>query len=284
MKKFLVIMAFCFVCVSCLFGCALFPSDCEIAVVNLNVEGGTATNSETYKEGEEITLVAKPKEGYYFEGWKDEDGHVISYKETYTFEVEESMDLTVSFKKGTALLIEDSKLVGAVNAVFDVDYAKREFTLKHPDDKSHIGYWYEGEDNGYKNEGSFKHISFDDVKDGAYYQFHEGTAFFYGAAVDDDAYTAFLNCKTKAEIDYLVSNEKIILSNLVTAATEGSEINTTLDLSSGNLAIEAYMYVDAEGVERVITSMGFLYTGINFTTTYNFVLGGRTFTITVTTA
>ena len=80
MKKFLINLAFCFVCLSSLFGCSLFPSNCEINVVNLNVEGGTATNSEEYKEGEEITIVAKPKEGYYFEGWIDEEGNVISYK------------------------------------------------------------------------------------------------------------------------------------------------------------------------------------------------------------
>lgn len=284
MKKFLINLAFCFVCLSSLFGCSLFPSNCEINVVNLNVEGGTATSSEEYKEGEEITLVAKPKEGYYFEGWIDEEGNVISYEEKYTFEVEKSMDLTVNFKKGTSLLIDNTKLIGIKDGVFEVDYEKREFDLKHADGKDHVGYWYEGADEGYEKEGSPNYIKFDDVKNGTYYQFHEGIGYFYGVAVDEDAYTAFLNCTTKAELDELISSKKITNANFIRTNNESTEITNTFDLNSGNVLIKSYIYVDAADIEKVAVSTGFLYTGINGTKINNFVLGGRTFSVSVTMA
>ena len=284
MKKFLVIMAFCFVCVSCLVGCALFPQDCEINVINQNVNGGTATNSEEYKEGEEVTLVARPKAGYYFEGWKDEEGNVLSYEEQYTFTVEKSMDLTVNFKEGSSLLIGGTKLIGIKGGTFEVDYTKRDFNLEHADGKDHVGYWYEGTDDGYENEDSPNYISFDDVENGMYYQFHEGTAFFYGVAVDEDAYTAFLNCRTKAELDELISSKKITNANSVRANNTEESIANTFDINAGNITIAATIYVDAAGTEKVAPSAGHLYTGINYTTTYNFVLGGRTFSVSVTTA
>lgn len=281
MKKIFIAMAFCFVCIGCLFGCALFPKNCEINVVNLTTNGGTATSSEEYKQGEEITLIARPNQGYYFEGWKDEEGNVVSFKETFTFEVEKSMDLTVSFKEGKSLLIDDTKLIGTKGGDFEVDAATRKFSLKHADGNNRIGYWYEGEDNGHTNEVSSKNISFDDVVAGAYYQFHEGVAFFYGVAKDDDAYSAFLNNTSKETLDSMVQAGDILLSHEVDETTETTEITETFDVSDGQTTITAVIYVDGEGNKQVIPAPGTLYTGISYTNTDSFILGAKTFRITV---
>lgn len=60
--------------------------------------GGTVTGAGQYQEGTTVTLVATPKNGYNFTGWK-EGSQTVSTNTTYTFTVTGNRDLTVVFEE-----------------------------------------------------------------------------------------------------------------------------------------------------------------------------------------
>lgn len=58
--------------------------------------GGTVTGAGQYQEGDTVTLVAAPGDGYEFSGWQ-EGGQTISMSTTYTFTATADRTLTAAF-------------------------------------------------------------------------------------------------------------------------------------------------------------------------------------------
>ena len=64
-----------------------------------DAEGGSVSGAGTYTKGDEVTLVATANKGYKFIGWFDANGNLISDKTTYTFIVNENINLIPKFEK-----------------------------------------------------------------------------------------------------------------------------------------------------------------------------------------
>ena len=86
---------------------------------------------------------------------------------------------------------------------------------------------------------------------------------------------------SKETLDSMVQAGDILLSHEVDETTETTEITETFDVSDGQTTITAVIYVDGEGNKQVIPAPGTLYTGISYTNTDSFILGAKTFRITV---
>ena len=71
----------------------------EYNVTIESTEGGSVSGNGVYEKGTEVTLVATANEGYRFLGWYDEDGSMISDKETYTFVISKDMKVLPKFEK-----------------------------------------------------------------------------------------------------------------------------------------------------------------------------------------
>ncbi len=68
-------------------------------VIIETVEGGSVSGAGTYTKGDEVTLVSTANKGYKFIGWFDANGNLVSDKTTYTFIVNENINLTPKFEK-----------------------------------------------------------------------------------------------------------------------------------------------------------------------------------------
>ncbi|MFR4997110.1 MAG: glycoside hydrolase family 2 TIM barrel-domain containing protein [Clostridium paraputrificum] len=64
-----------------------------------DAEGGSVSGAGTYTKGDEVTLVATANKGYKFIGWFDANGNLVSDKTTYTFIVNENINLIPKFEK-----------------------------------------------------------------------------------------------------------------------------------------------------------------------------------------
>lgn len=64
---------------------------------------GTVTGAGQYREGETVTLVAAPSEGYKFTGWQ-EGGQTVSTNTTYSFTVTGDRTLVGVFEENTSRL------------------------------------------------------------------------------------------------------------------------------------------------------------------------------------
>lgn len=64
-----------------------------------DAEGGSVSGAGTYTKGDEVTLVSTANKGYKFIGWFDANGNLVSDKTTYTFIVNENINLTPKFEK-----------------------------------------------------------------------------------------------------------------------------------------------------------------------------------------
>ena len=64
--------------------------------IEIKVEGGTGGG--TYKQGDEVTVTAKNKEGKVFKCWKDESGNIVSTNKSYTFTVAGEKTLTAVYE------------------------------------------------------------------------------------------------------------------------------------------------------------------------------------------
>lgn len=60
--------------------------------------GGSASGGGTYGQGENVTLVAKPEDGYAFTGWY-EDGDLITKETEYSFKATSARTFTAKFSK-----------------------------------------------------------------------------------------------------------------------------------------------------------------------------------------
>lgn len=61
-------------------------------------EGGTIRGDYTYNKGDSVTVKARPKDGYIFESWTEND-EVVSRKEEYTFIIKGDRRLKANFEK-----------------------------------------------------------------------------------------------------------------------------------------------------------------------------------------
>ena len=64
--------------------------------VEIKVEGGTGAG--TYKEGDEVTVMAEDKEDKVFKGWQDESGKIVSTEKSYKFTVSGEKTLTALYE------------------------------------------------------------------------------------------------------------------------------------------------------------------------------------------
>lgn len=64
-----------------------------------DAEGGSVSGAGTYTKGDEVTLVATANKGHKFIGWFDANGNLVSDKTTYTFIVNENINLIPKFEK-----------------------------------------------------------------------------------------------------------------------------------------------------------------------------------------
>ena len=67
-----------------------------VAAAAADATMGSVTGADTYESGQEVTVKATANEGYSFVSWKSGDA-VVSESETYTFVVNDNMDLTATF-------------------------------------------------------------------------------------------------------------------------------------------------------------------------------------------
>lgn len=70
-----------------------------VMVVSSNSKYGTVTGSGVFEEGEEATVTAKPKTGYRFIRWADEENATVSELAVYTFSVTQDTILIAEFAK-----------------------------------------------------------------------------------------------------------------------------------------------------------------------------------------
>ena len=67
--------------------------------------GGSVSGDGKYTEGEQVTVTASPNFNYTFNNWS-ENGNVISYNKTYTFQAQSDRNLCANF---TPLISTDDK-------------------------------------------------------------------------------------------------------------------------------------------------------------------------------
>jgi len=70
--------------------------------LNLQVypeEGGSIFGGGSYGQGEEVTILAEPEEGYEFEHWVSEDEEVLSTSREHTLKIERSKDIKAVFTR-----------------------------------------------------------------------------------------------------------------------------------------------------------------------------------------
>lgn len=70
--------------------------------INVSANTGGIVNilGGTYEEGENVTIIATPNNGYHFENWtNDATGQIVSTQETYTFNVTSDISLSANFER-----------------------------------------------------------------------------------------------------------------------------------------------------------------------------------------
>lgn len=82
---------------------SLFFTACE-PTYGLNLEadpeeGGMVTGSGSFRQGEEVTFLAEPEEGYEFEHWVLEDGEILSTDNKHTLKIEEHREIKGVFSR-----------------------------------------------------------------------------------------------------------------------------------------------------------------------------------------
>ena len=100
----------------------LFITACE-PTHDLNLEpdpkeGGTVSGSGSYGQGEEVTILAEPEEGYEFEHWALEDGEILSTNSEHSLKIERFREIKGVFSRKSYRVsltsnIEDVSLSGA---------------------------------------------------------------------------------------------------------------------------------------------------------------------------
>ncbi len=99
---------------------SLFLTACEPTYeLNLKAdpdEGGRVSSS--YGQGEEVTLLAEPEEGYEFEHWALKDGEILSTNSEHTLKIEQDREIKAVFSRKSYRVsltsnIEDVSLSGA---------------------------------------------------------------------------------------------------------------------------------------------------------------------------
>lgn len=75
---------------------AHFRAEGTAPSIEIKVTGGTGGG--TYKQGDEVTVTAKNKEGKVFKCWKDESGKIVSTNKSYTFTVAGEKTLTAVYE------------------------------------------------------------------------------------------------------------------------------------------------------------------------------------------
>lgn len=69
--------------------------------------GGTVSGAGTYKEGENVTIVATPDDGYQFDGWYS-DGSKISNTQKFSFTATENTSISAVFSAVTTTAAPDN--------------------------------------------------------------------------------------------------------------------------------------------------------------------------------
>ena len=82
--------------------CAAASQTFDVTVASDNTEHGTVSGGGEFSYGESCTVTATPADGYLFSGWT-QNGVVISGAASYTFIVQNDVDLVAHFAEGTLI-------------------------------------------------------------------------------------------------------------------------------------------------------------------------------------
>ncbi len=101
---------------------SLFLTSCE-PTYELKLEadpekGGRVSGSGNYGQGEEVTVLAEPEEGYEFEHWALKDGEILSTSSEHTLKIERYREVKAVFSRKSYWVsltsnIEDVSLSGS---------------------------------------------------------------------------------------------------------------------------------------------------------------------------
>ena len=129
--------------------------DSQTVTVNA-AQGGQATiDKNTYFYGEQATAVATADTGYTFSNWTENDGTVVSYDSTYTFEVKADHDLTANFSINSYEITLYSDGNGTVEGEGAYNYSSTATVTASPNTGYYFVNWTDGDGNEVSTNASY---------------------------------------------------------------------------------------------------------------------------------
>ena len=134
---------------------AVLALDSKTVTVNA-AQGGQATiDKNTYLYGEQATAVATADTGYTFSNWTENDGTVVSYDSTYTFEVKADHDLTANFSINSYEITLYSDGNGTVEGEGAYNYSSTATVTASPNTGYYFVNWTDGDGNEVSTNASY---------------------------------------------------------------------------------------------------------------------------------
>ena len=106
--------------------------ECNVTVQCADDTMGTVSGGGIYLERTEVSVTAKPADGYSFVNWTDENGNEISDKAIYKFIVNEDMTLIANFEK-TPVVVR-SFMAAGLTEVAEIDEENQTVTARFASD------------------------------------------------------------------------------------------------------------------------------------------------------
>lgn len=138
----------------------------QYTITALANEGGTAEGSDTYLEGEEVTLTATPDDDHLFSNWtKDEE--VVSTDAIFTFIATESATYTANFIEKSSITFTITAIAGEHGSItpqgeVEVTYGQNmTFTITPDVEYQIVSVFVDGEDMGAITEYTFEEVTGD---------------------------------------------------------------------------------------------------------------------------
>lgn len=161
-----------------------------------NAERGEVEGAGTYKDGDKITLKAKPTEGFFFEAWKEGES-IVSTEPTYTFVVNKNRNLKAIVQEIIPYEVK-FETFGGTSIQSQTVWTNNPYATK-PADPTKQGYGFEGwyADEQFKKPFDFSKnkIEHDDTRIYAKWHKHTGTNIPAKAATcKQEGNTAYYKC------------------------------------------------------------------------------------------
>lgn len=163
-----------------------------------NAERGEVEGAGTYKDGDNVTLKAKPADGFYFEAWKEGES-VVSTEPTYTFVVNKDRTLKAIVQEIIPYEVK-FETFGGTNIPNQTVWTNNPYATK-PADPTKQGCdfagWYADEEYKTPFDFSKNKITRDETR--IYAKWHQHTANYIAATS--------ATCKQEGNIEYYKCNE-----------------------------------------------------------------------------